>query len=44
MLFAKLSVILSLCAAITYSLARDWPRTIYWLAAAVLTVATLRMR
>jgi hypothetical protein len=37
------SVILNLGAALTYSLYKDWNRTIYWLAAATLTICvTLR--
>lgn len=42
-LFPSLSILLNLGAAATYALYHDWNRTIYWLAAATLTLCvTLR--
>jgi len=36
-IFPLIMILLSVCAAILYAVAGDWRRTIYWLAAAVLT-------
>ena len=41
--FPILSIILNLCSATLYATDHDWNRTIYWLAAATLTICiTLR--
>jgi hypothetical protein len=36
-LFPTILMVLDVCAAVPYALAGEWRRTIYWLAAAVLT-------
>lgn len=42
--FPLAMAVLDVVAAVAYGLGRDWPRVVYWLAAAVLTVSTVWMR